>query len=158
MDSFLDNIFSFLFEHIITPIINFIGNSFAFMLSSTFSKIFFALLFLNLTGFLLMYYDKKVAHKNGEIKQKFLNENKIGNRELEKEEKRALNQLTGRRTPESTLLLIALLGGSLGILGGMYKFHHKTQKQKFTIGVPVIIILHIILIVWRLISNFIGAK
>lgn len=43
------------------------------------------------------------------------------------------------RIPEKTLLLLAVLGGSLGALLGMYVFHHKTQKTKFVIGVPVII-------------------
>ena len=43
------------------------------------------------------------------------------------------------RIPEKTLLLLAVLGGSLGALLGMYVFHHKTQKTKFVIGVPAII-------------------
>ena len=43
------------------------------------------------------------------------------------------------RIPEKTLLLLAVLGGSLGALLGMYVCHHKTQKTKFVIGVPVII-------------------
>lgn len=49
------------------------------------------------------------------------------------------------RIPEATLLGIALLGGSLGILGGMYSFRHKTLHLKFTIGIPVILALQIIL-------------
>ena len=147
-----------LYEHIITPIIDFLGVLITFMLSSTASRIFFALLFLNLTGFLLMYLDKRTAKKNGKIKQEFLVEHDIGNRELTKEETSAQNKLLDRRTPESTFLLIALLGGSLGVLAGMYKFRHKTQKQKFTIGIPIIIGIHIILVIWTLISHLISAK
>lgn len=43
------------------------------------------------------------------------------------------------RISESTLLSVALFGGSLGILLGMFVFHHKTNKPLFFIGVPVII-------------------
>lgn len=47
------------------------------------------------------------------------------------------------RIPEKTLLLFAVLGGSVGALLGMYLFHHKTKHAKFTIGVPVILALQI---------------
>jgi uncharacterized membrane protein YsdA (DUF1294 family) len=42
------------------------------------------------------------------------------------------------RISESTLLSVALFGGSLGILFGMLVFHHKTAKPLFFIGIPVI--------------------
>ena len=45
------------------------------------------------------------------------------------------------RIPENTLLGIALLGGSVGSLLGMQIFHHKTRKPKFSIGIPVMIVL-----------------
>lgn len=51
------------------------------------------------------------------------------------------------RISETTLISIALLGGSVGAFMGMHYFHHKTKKPKFYIGVPVIIIIHIILVV-----------
>lgn len=51
------------------------------------------------------------------------------------------------RTKEATLLTLALIGGSIGEIIGMYVFHHKTQKLKFFIGVPVIIVLQILLII-----------
>ena len=51
------------------------------------------------------------------------------------------------RTKEATLLTLALIGGSIGEIIGMYVFHHKTQKSKFFIGVPVIIVLQILLII-----------
>ncbi len=43
------------------------------------------------------------------------------------------------RTPEATLFTIALFGGSIGCLLGMYLFHHKTAKPKFYIGMPIIL-------------------
>ena len=43
------------------------------------------------------------------------------------------------RIPEATLLLSALLGGSIGALCGMYLFRHKTRKPRFSVGVPVIL-------------------
>lgn len=52
------------------------------------------------------------------------------------------------RIPEHTLMLSALLGGSIGALAGMSVFHHKTRKPKFFIGVPVCLALHIGLAVW----------
>lgn len=50
------------------------------------------------------------------------------------------------RTKESTFFLLALLGGSLGILLGMRKYRHKTKHLSFTIGIPCIIILQLIVI------------
>ena len=47
------------------------------------------------------------------------------------------------RIPESTLLLSAAIGGSIGALAGMYTFRHKTKHLKFTLGVPAILILQI---------------
>lgn len=48
------------------------------------------------------------------------------------------------RIPESTLLLSAAIGGSIGSLAGMYTFRHKTKHLKFTLGVPAILILQIV--------------
>lgn len=47
------------------------------------------------------------------------------------------------RIPEATLMGTAAMGGSLGALMGMYTFRHKTRHKKFTIGVPVLLVLHI---------------
>lgn len=49
------------------------------------------------------------------------------------------------RIPEATLLGAAVVGGSPGILIGMYLCHHKTRKPAFFIGVPVILAIQIIL-------------
>ena len=55
------------------------------------------------------------------------------------------------RIPEQTLFILALIGGSIGAIAGMYTFRHKTKKLRFSIGFPVILILQIILIfsVWN---------
>ena len=52
------------------------------------------------------------------------------------------------RVPENTLFLITALGGGIGTIAGMYTFRHKTKKLKFTIGLPAILILEIILVVY----------
>ena len=67
------------------------------------------LLIINAAGFLLMLVDKWKAKKNR------------------------------WRVRESTLLIVAALGGSIGSLAGMYLFRHKTQHLKFTLGVPLIL-------------------
>lgn len=51
------------------------------------------------------------------------------------------------RIPEATLFSIAIIGGSIGSIIGMYTFHHKTRHHKFTIGMPLILIVQIILLV-----------
>jgi uncharacterized membrane protein YsdA (DUF1294 family) len=50
------------------------------------------------------------------------------------------------RTPESTLLLLAAIGGSFGSFLGMKVWRHKTQHKKFTILVPLLIAIHIAII------------
>lgn len=52
------------------------------------------------------------------------------------------------RIPEQTLFIVTALGGGIGTIAGMYTFHHKTKKLKFTIGLPTILILEIILVVY----------
>lgn len=47
------------------------------------------------------------------------------------------------RISENMLMLIALLGGSIGSLAGMKKFRHKTKHVKFYIGIPLILVLQI---------------
>ena len=84
----------------------------------TFKNIFIYLIIINLIAFLAMFIDKKKAEK-------------------------------GKwRTKESTLLILALIGGSIGAIIGMYTFHHKTQKSRFFIGIPIIILLQVLLIIY----------
>ena len=64
---------------------------------------------VNLLGILIMYIDKRKAKKGS------------------------------WRIPEKTLICIALIGGAIGTMIGMYWFRHKTKKLKFTIGFPVIL-------------------
>ena len=80
------------------------------------------LLIINLIGILIMYIDKRKA-KYGKW-----------------------------RIPEKTLLIIALLGGSIGTIIGMYTFRHKTKKIKFTLGFPTILISEIIIIIYFLLK------
>ena len=46
-----------------------------------------------------------------------------------------------RRIPEKTLLLLPLLGGSLGGILGMAVFHHKTRHWYFRWGLPAMFLL-----------------
>ena len=78
------------------------------------------LLIVNAIGFLLMTVDKYKAKKNL------------------------------WRIPESTLMTVALIGGSIGSLIGMYTVRHKTKHLKFTIGIPVILVLQIAAVIWFL--------
>ncbi len=52
------------------------------------------------------------------------------------------------RIPEKTLLLVAALGGSLGAFLGMRLFRHKTLHKRFSIGIPVLLVLHGALLLW----------
>lgn len=52
-----------------------------------------------------------------------------------------------RRISESTLILLALIGGSAGAFISMRAFYHKTKKPKFYIGVPVIFIVQLAAII-----------
>ncbi len=50
-----------------------------------------------------------------------------------------------RRIPEKTLMALAAMGGSIGALLGMRVWHHKTLHKKFTVGIPVILTLQILI-------------
>lgn len=52
-----------------------------------------------------------------------------------------------RRVPENTLFMFTILGGGVGTILGMYIFRHKTKKKKFTVGMPIILILEILLFI-----------
>ena len=73
---------------------------------------------VNLIGFALMGIDKRKA-----IKHAF-------------------------RIPEATLFIVALIGGSIGSIVGMYFFRHKTRHWYFVYGMPAILILQIALVMF----------
>lgn len=80
------------------------------------------LLIINLIGLIIMFIDKRKAIKGT------------------------------WRIPEKSLLIVAMLGGSIGTMIGMYWFRHKTKKLKFTLGFPIILITEIILIMYLLLK------
>lgn len=49
------------------------------------------------------------------------------------------------RIPEKRIFLTAIMGGSVGVLIGMYNFRHKTRHKSFTIGIPLILLAQILL-------------
>ncbi|MDD6490688.1 MAG: DUF1294 domain-containing protein [Firmicutes bacterium] len=51
------------------------------------------------------------------------------------------------RIPEATLFTIAVIGGSIGSILGMYAFRHKTRHRSFVYGMPFILIIQIILMI-----------
>ncbi|MBD5522753.1 MAG: DUF1294 domain-containing protein [Lachnospiraceae bacterium] len=51
------------------------------------------------------------------------------------------------RIPESTLFVVALIGGSLGTTIGMHVFHHKTRHWYFLYGMPAILLIQIAIVV-----------
>ncbi len=55
-------------------------------------------------------------------------------------------QLQKRRTPEKFLWFLALLGGTLGALGGMHFFRHKTKKVSFQLVLVLILMLHMLVL------------
>ena len=73
------------------------------------------LLLINAIGFILMLVDKIKAKKNL------------------------------WRTPEATLFLVAVIGGSIGSILGMYTFRHKTKHIKFIVGMPLILAAQIVI-------------
>ena len=74
------------------------------------------LLVINLEGFALMGIDKSRARRGR------------------------------RRFAEATLFIVAALGGSLGVLCGMYAFRHKTLHTSFTVGIPLLLFFQAVLI------------
>lgn len=51
------------------------------------------------------------------------------------------------RIPEATLFTVALIGGSIGSILGMYTFRHKTRHRSFVYGMPAILIIQVILVI-----------
>lgn len=51
------------------------------------------------------------------------------------------------RIPESTFVALAVFGGSIGVIAGMHAFRHKTKHLKFTLLMPVILALQVVLVI-----------
>lgn len=54
------------------------------------------------------------------------------------------------RVPEATLLGLAALGGSAGAWVAMQLFRHKTKKNKFRYGVPIMFVLQLAAVLYFL--------
>ena len=52
------------------------------------------------------------------------------------------------RISETALLVLAMIGGSIGAWLGMKTWHHKTLHKKFRFGVPLILITQILLLIY----------
>lgn len=52
------------------------------------------------------------------------------------------------RYKEVSLLGMCLVGGAIGGFLAMHLFRHKTKKKVFVIGVPLIIVIHLVMILW----------
>ena len=52
------------------------------------------------------------------------------------------------RIPEATLFALAIFGGSLGSVIGMYSFRHKTKHWYFVYGLPTILALQLIMVAY----------
>lgn len=50
------------------------------------------------------------------------------------------------RIPEKILFLVSAFGGSVGTWAGMYLFRHKTKHWYFVVGMPAILVVHIVII------------
>lgn len=50
------------------------------------------------------------------------------------------------RIPESTLFIIAVIGGSIGSILGMHTFRHKTRHWYFVYGMPAIFLIQLLLL------------
>lgn len=58
------------------------------------------------------------------------------------------------RTKEKTLFTIALVGGSIGSIIGMYTFRHKTKHKSFVFGMPTILVMQIIGVILLLLKFY----
>lgn len=59
------------------------------------------------------------------------------------------------RIPEKILFFIAVLGGSIGSIAGMYHFRHKTKHKSFVMGMPFILFVQIGIILFFSIDLFV---
>lgn len=55
-----------------------------------------------------------------------------------------------KRVRESTLLTVAAVGGAIGEFYAMYKYKHKTLHKKFTLGLPIMIMVHFAMLAFNI--------
>lgn len=60
------------------------------------------------------------------------------------------------RIPEATLLMLTVMGGSVGAWLGMKAWHHKTRHMKFRYGVPAILLLQIVVATLLYVNHCVG--
>ena len=60
------------------------------------------------------------------------------------------------RIPEATLLMLAVVGGSVGAWMGMKAWHHKTRHRKFRYGVPALLLLQIVAATLLYVNHCVG--
>lgn len=60
------------------------------------------------------------------------------------------------RIPEKNFFILSLFGGSIGVLIGMYLFHHKTKKMKFYIGIPFLLLIQLFILYYLLKNGLIS--
>ena len=56
------------------------------------------------------------------------------------------------RIPEAALFAVAIFGGSIGSIIGMYTFRHKTKHMSFVVGMPVILGIQVLIVVAIILS------
>jgi hypothetical protein len=54
------------------------------------------------------------------------------------------------RISEATLLSVTVIGGSIGAWVGMKVWHHKTMHKKFKYGIPLVMVLQFVLLLFTL--------
>ena len=60
-------------------------------------------------------------------------------------DKLAAKRRPRHRTPEKTLMLLGLSGGAAAMYVTMLIIRHKTQHKKFMVGLPLMIVLHVVI-------------
>jgi uncharacterized membrane protein YsdA (DUF1294 family) len=85
---------------------------------------FFYVVIINITAFLAMWWDKRKASQ----------------REW--------------RITEATLHILGFVGGAIGIIGGMFRFRHKTQKRSFQ-AISILGLVVSLIVYWFVLTQYI---
>ena len=60
------------------------------------------------------------------------------------------------RVPEAVLLFLAMVGGSVAAVLAMRMFNHKTNKNKFAFGIPIILLLQAAALIFYICNRITG--